>query len=386
MPPDETSSGVNPEQMAGCTIVLTSDRRSEELTASFERRGAKVMRAPTLRIVPLGEDEWLLAATKRVLAEPPTDVVVTTAIGLRGWIEAIDAAGQAAELMHVLAGARLLARGPKARGAIRAAGLAEEWVAESETTSEIVDRLLAEGVEGRRIAFQLHGVVDDPQVHRLRAAGGLVEAVPVYRWGPTPDPGAVARGIDAICARAVDGVVFTSAPGAQALLDAADETGRLDDLLTGLSGDVVAAAVGEVTAGPLRRAGISPLVPDRARLGALVRCIAEHMAMHRMDGLVTVCGVLKVRGCAAVLDGRVITLTPAPLAVLRELVRAEGQIVDRQTLLAALPGAAAEHAVEMAVARLRSSITAPGLVETIVKRGYRVAVDAVPQPAVQTDV
>ena len=35
MSPDETSSGVNPEQMAGCTIVLTSDRRSAELTASF---------------------------------------------------------------------------------------------------------------------------------------------------------------------------------------------------------------------------------------------------------------------------------------------------------------------------------------------------------------
>jgi uroporphyrinogen-III synthase len=385
MPPGETSSGVNPEQMAGCTILLTSDRRSEELTTSFERRGARVMRAPTLRIVPLGEDEWLLAATKRVLAEPPTDVVVTTAIGLRGWIEAIDAAGQAAGLLHVLAGARLLARGPKARGAIRAAGLAEEWAAESETTAEIVDRLLAEGVGGRRIAFQLHGVIDDPQVQRLRAAGALVEAVPVYRWGPTPDPAAVARGIDAVCAGAVDAVVFTSAPGAQALLDAANASGRLDDLLAGLTGDVVAAAVGEVTAGPLLRAGISPLIPDRARLGALVRCVAEHLAMRRTDGLVTVCGVLEVRGCAAVLDGRVIALTPAPLAVLRELVRAEGQVVHRQALLAALPGAAAEHAVEMAVARLRSSIAAPGLVETVVKRGYRVAVDGVPRPTAQAD-
>ena len=372
MPPGETPSGVNPEQMAGCTVVLTSDRRSEELTASFERRGAKVLHAPTLRIVPLGEDEWLLAATKRVLAEPPTDVVVTTAIGLRGWIEAIDAAGQASELLQVLDDARLLARGPKARGAIRAAGLAEEWAAESETTSEIVDRLLEEGVDGRRIAFQLHGVVDDHQVERLRMSGAVVEAVPVYRWGPAADPAAVARGIDVLCAGAADAVVFTSSPGAQALLNAAKEAGRLDDLLDALSGDVVAAAVGEVTAGPLRRAGISPLVPDRARLGALIRCLAEYLAARRSHGLRTMHGVLEVRGCAAVLDGRAIALSPAPLAVLRELVRAEGQVVDRQTLLAALPDAAAEHAVEMAVSRLRSSLAAPGLVETVVKRGYRV--------------
>lgn len=129
--------------------MLTSDRRSEELTASFVRRGARVLHAPTLRIVPLGEDEVLLAATERVLADQPLDVVVTTAICLRGWIEAVDAAGRASELLQVLGNARLLARGPKARGAIRAAGLVEAWAAESEMTAEIVDRLVSEGVAGR---------------------------------------------------------------------------------------------------------------------------------------------------------------------------------------------------------------------------------------------
>ena len=57
-------------------------------------------------------------------------------------------------------------------------------------------------------------------------------------------------------------------------------------------------------------------------------------------------------------------------------MRKNGEIVDRQTLLAVLPGAAGEHAVEMAVARLRTTLGAPRIVETIVKRGYRVAVTA----------
>ena len=47
---------------------------------------------------------------------------------------------------------------------------------------------------------------------------------------------------------------------------------------------------------------------------------------------------------------------------------------DDQSLLAELPSAVDEHAVEVAVARLRSMLGRPGLVETVVKRGYRVPV------------
>ncbi len=374
MTTEAKAPGVDPRQLAGFTIALTSDRRSEELTASFERRGAQVLHAPTLRIVPLVEDSWLHEATSQVLADPPDDVVVTTGIGMRGWIEAVDAAGRAPALLKVLGAARIYARGPKARGAIRAAGLVETWAAESETTGEIVDRLLAEGVAGRRIAFQLHGVIDDDQVDRLRAAGARVHAVPVYRWGPSPNPAAVTRAIDAMCARTVDAVVFTSAPGAKALLDAADEAGRLADLVDALGGDVLPAAVGIVTAGPLQVLGVKPLMPDRARLGALVRCVADHLAAGGRAGLATDHGTVRVRGSAAVVGNDVIPLSPVLAVLLRALVRAEGAVVDRRSLLGELPDAGDEHAVEVAIGRLRAALGRPDLVQTVVKRGYRLAV------------
>lgn len=361
-------------QLAGCTLVLTADRRSEELANAFTRRGALILHAPTLRIVPLGEDPGLMAATARVLADPPEIVVVTTGIGLRGWIEAVDAAGEAPQLLSALGGARIFARGPKARGAIRAAGLVEEMSATSEMAGEIVDLLLDEGVEGKRVAFQLHGVVNDQQVDRLRSAGAAVEAVPVYRWGPSPDASAVRRGIEAICTRAADAAVFTSAPGAQALLDSAREAGRLPDLVAALNDDVLAGAVGPVTAAPLVAAGVRPLVPDRGRLGALVRCVADELCRRASGGLATRHGYLEVRGSAAIFSGDVITLSPAPISVLRSLVRARGKVLSRKELLGSLPGATDEHAVEVAVARLRSSMGTPGLIATVMKRGYRLDV------------
>lgn len=371
--PTNPASPPNQNQLAGFAVVLTSDRRSDELVAAFTRRGATVMQAPTLRITPLTEDIELVRATEQVISRPPNDVIVTTAIGFRGWMEGADAAGLAPQLTAVLTRSRLLARGPKARGAIRAAGLIEAWAATSETTVEVVDRLLAEGVEGRRIALQLHGNTDLGLVTRLSNAGATVQQVPVYRWGPSPDPLAVQRAIEATCLRTVDAVVFTSAPGTQAFLDAAQAAGRLDDLVDALRGDVVAAAVGSITAGPLTELGLAALVPDRFRLGALVRSVAEHLSGSRILVLPTAGGRLELRGQAASLDGRALALSPAPLAMLRAMARRPGQVVDRTTLLTSLPGATDLHAVEVAIARLRAGLGCGGVVETVVKRGYRLA-------------
>jgi uroporphyrinogen-III synthase len=362
------------DQLAGFAVVLTSDRRSNELVAAFARRGATVLQAPTLRIVPLAEDSELVHATQDVIDRPPDDVIVTTGIGFRGWMEGADAAGLAPQLSAVLSQARLLARGPKARGAIRAAGMVEEWAATSETTTEVVDKLLAEGVEGRRVTLQLHGTTDDALVARLTEAGAEVQQVPVYRWGPSPDPAAVLRAIEATCLRAVDAVVFTSAPGSQAFLDAAEAAGRLPDLVAALREDVVAAAVGSITAGPLTALGLDVLIPDRFRLGALVRSVAEHLSSSRVLVRQTPGGLLELRGQAATLDGRPLALSPAPLAMLRAVARRPGQVLDRATLLASLPGAGDLHAVEVAIARLRSGLGCGGVVETVVKRGYRLAV------------
>ena len=367
-----------PGPLSGCTLVVTAHRRADDLIASFERRGAKVLHAPTLKIVPIEEDATLIDATHRVIADPPDDVVVTTAVGFRGWVEAADTAGLAADLLTTLESARLLARGPKARGAIRAAGLVEAWSAHSETTAEVVDWLLHHGVAGRGIVVQLHGMSDPGLQETLRSAGASVRGIEVYRWGPAPDEAAVERAIGLICAGSVDAVVHTSAPGAQALLDTASRSGRLDEMVASLrAGGVLNACVGPVTAAPFDAIGVHPLVPDRYRLGALIRIVTDRLAHDSAPSLETEYGPLVIRGCAAILDGRVIPLGPGPRAVLAALVAARGRVVSRPDLLSALPGAEDAHAVEVTVNRLRTALDRPGLVRTVVRRGYRLAV---PEP------
>jgi uroporphyrinogen-III synthase len=65
------------------------------------------------------------------------------------------------------------------------------------------------------------------------------------------------------------------------------------------------------------------------------------------------------------------------MAVMTTLAAQPGRVISRQELLNGMPGAGSdEHAVEMAVTRLRAALGDARLVQTIVKRGYRLAYDA----------
>jgi uroporphyrinogen-III synthase len=268
---------LSPTALAGCTILITADRRASELGTALERRGARIVHAPSLTIIPNIDDETLIAGTRELLAVPPDTVVITTGIGLRGWIEAADAAGLAEPLLAVLDKAQLVARGPKARGAIQAAGLTADWVAESETTAEITAWMLAEGVAGRHIAVQHHGAGSDGIDEALAQAGASVRSLVVYRWGPPPDQDRLDQSVRDSAVGDIDAVAFTSAPGAEAWLAAATRLGVLPALVAASAAQhLVAAAVGPVTAGPLQKAGIEPLIPERGRLGALVRSLVVH--------------------------------------------------------------------------------------------------------------
>jgi uroporphyrinogen-III synthase len=264
--------------LAGYTVGITAERRREEFAAALERQGATVISGPAIRIVPLVDDRELLAATRRALAAPLDFVVATTGVGFRGWLEVAGQWDLAEPLTAAIGQSVVLARGPKVRGAIRAAGLRETWSPESESSAEVLEHLLADyDLAGKRIAVQLHGDPLTEFIAALRQAGAEVIEVPVYRWMPPEDPGPLHRLIEAVVAGAVDAVAFTSAPAAANFLATATGQGQGEAVRAALSGPVLAACVGPVTAAPLVQAGIPVMQPNRSRLGALVKEIAEQL-------------------------------------------------------------------------------------------------------------
>ncbi|MFE6037753.1 uroporphyrinogen-III synthase [Streptomyces sp. NPDC056452] len=361
--------------LAGFTVGVTAARRAEELGTLLQRRGASVLHAPALRIVPLADDSELLAATKELIDDAPDVVIATTAIGFRGWVEAADGWGIGDQLLDLLRGVELLARGPKVKGSIRAAGLTEAWSPGSESMAEVLDRLLGEGVDGRRVALQLHGEPLPGFVESLRAAGAEVVGVPVYRWMPPEDIAPLDRMLDVTVARGLDALTFTSAPAAASYLNRAEARGMLPEVLSALQHDVVTACVGPVTALPLQARGIDTVQPERFRLGPLVQVLCTQLPA-RARTLPVAGHVLEIRGQAALVDGALRPVPPAGMALLHTLARRPGWVVSRADLLRALPGSGSdEHAVETAMARLRTALGVARLIQTVVKRGYRLALD-----------
>ena len=360
--------------MEGFRIGVTSDRRSEDLIAAFERRGADVLHAPAIRIAAAADDAQLTADTVAIIEGSPDVLLATTSYGIRRWFEAADAAGLGHELTESLEHSRILVRGPKARGAIRAGGLDDAGMSDEETTSSLVDKVLEQGADGLTVAVQLHGFTDESQIERLRDAGATVLTVAPYRWLLPEDSSRVLKLVDAACTGSLDAVTFTSAPAVEALFGAADGVGRLEQLQEALRGPVVAAAVGHVTAAPLVAAGITPIVPERFRMGALIRLVCEYLEEERVLRLDSRHGQVELRGRRVSVGGQPALLPPTSLTLLRALLGAGGSVLSRADLTAALPEIQDDHAVDVAISRLRQALPVPSLVATVIKRGYRIDV------------
>jgi uroporphyrinogen-III synthase len=70
------------------------------------------------------------------------------------------------------------------------------------------------------------------------------------------------------------------------------------------------------------------------------------------------------------------------MAILRALADRPGVVVGRRELLRTLPGSGNDpHAVDTAVLRLRKALGDKNIVATVVKRGYRLAIDESVEPA-----
>jgi uroporphyrinogen-III synthase len=370
--------------LEGFAVGITADRRADEQADLLRRRGATVFHGPVIETLPLEPDGALRAATRAVLDEPPAYVVANTGIGVRGWFTAAETWGWDGELAAVLAAAKVVARGPKAAGALHAFGIDVWWRAPDASLAEVTARLLDEPVAGCRIAFQRHGAADDRVGADLRTAGADVVEIPVYRWTLPETRDRPHALVDRVCSGDVDAVTFTSAPAVDNLFAIAADRGREDDVRAALNGRVVAAVVGPYCAAAARDRGLDAVVePRAARLGSMVRSLTERLAEQRAVVPLDRGQELVVQGRAAALrtpddvDGPTVQLPTRERWVLARLVDARGTVVGRADLVRAggwSPGD--DHVLDVTIGRLRRRLGAAGrVVETVPKRGYRIAAE-----------
>lgn len=359
-----------PSDLRGFVVGITADRRSDEQAVLLRRLGVDVVQAPALRtlIVPDG-GEALRAQIRALVADPPDYLVANTGIGVRTLFAQAAECGVADDLRQALARVRVLARGPKAAGALRSNGVEVWWRAPGEQLAEVSAHLLELGVGGgTRVVFQRHGDDREALTALLRAAGAQVSEIEVYRWDLPADEEAVRALVDACCDGSVDAVTFTAAPALRYLFDVAERAGRAEALTDALNHDVVVGCVGPVCAAAAAAEGVSSsVVPDHWRLGSLVRRVGEALAERRRHLSVPVEGgvvEVAVQGSLLWVDGRVVSLEREERGLAQLLADAPGETLTDAAILERLwraaPPPEGAPAVERVLAGLRAKLGVAG--------------------------
>ena len=369
---------MNRGPLEGYTIGVTADRRADEQMKLLAGRGAECLHGPVIKTHPVGSEDELRAATQFVLDNPPDLVIFTTGLGVRGWLEAADAIQLGDDLRDVLGQAELLARGPKATGALVTVGYEVAWTAPRARYDDITDLLATRDMQGTRVAVQLDGAGAKDLCDQIEAMGADVVRVPVYRWSLPADSTDAERLIRAVVERRVDALTFTAKPAVENFLEIAGFVGLHDEVTDALSsGEVRVFCVGPVCATGVTEAGLpDPFVPVRHRLGAMVQQVAQYFATQGED--VQMAGTsVRVQGRLALIDGsQAAWLTDRERALLTALLDRQGAVLSKPELLRRVWRGTEtdEHLVEVTVARLRQRLgPASDGIETVVRRGYRVS-------------
>lgn len=356
----------------GFTVGITADRRADEQASLLERRGATVIHGPSIRTLPLGDDDGLRATTEAIIAEPPDVLIANTGLGVRSWFGAAESWDRGDALLDALRDTRVYARGPKASGAIHSLGLDVVARAQSERLRECIALAVADGVAGQRVVVQRDGGAPPPDTSTLRGAGATVVELPVYRWHRTDDPRPAVRLVEGLIAGRVHAVTFTAGPAISTLFELAADEGLADALRSTLaSGSVVVGCVGPVCAESAEAAGFADgdvVVPRTSRLGPLVRTVGERL-LERARHV----GDLMITGNVVRSGERRIELTDIEARIMAALASRPGAVVAKVDLLRDVWGDATAdpHIVEVAVGRLRRRLGPDGgAIAAVPRRGY----------------
>lgn len=253
----------------GKTFVVTRARtQASALTARLEAEGAKVLEVPAIRVADPEDFGPLDTALSHL--QDYTWIVFTSANGVDRFFERLRSQRLDA---RALAACRVAAIGSATADTLDAFGIRADLVPPSFKAEDLTDALLPRLHPGDKVLLARAAVARNVLPDALRAAGMIVDVVPVYRT--VADCENKEELLQALRDKAVDAVTFTSSSTVTNLLDS---LGDDKDLLA----DIPLAVIGPVTAKTCVAAGLQPAVTaDTYTIDGLVTAIQAYFATSR---------------------------------------------------------------------------------------------------------
>ena len=275
----ENDEGHTPRDLRGSTVLAFESRLAAELENLIRRHGGVPIVVPSMRELPLQENEAALAFL-RLLEQGQVDIVVMlTGVGVRALAGTLAEACPPARLAALLQRTILVARGPKPVAALRELGLRPQvTVPEPNTWRELLAALDAEtSLQGRLVAVQEYGKPNPELIVGLESRGATVLRVPVYLWALPEDTGPLEQAVRQLAgAEGTDFVLFTSATQVDHVMQTASRLGLGEAVIEAASRRLVVGSVGPVCSQAVRNHGLPvDLEPEHPKMGSLVVALAR---------------------------------------------------------------------------------------------------------------
>jgi len=263
------------KELEGKTIVITGSKIPEDMAEVIERRGGTALVRSLQGLMPADPAE--IDKDVRQLTEQGADwIIFTTGIGYEAIYKSAERQGIVPLLEERLQKAKVACRGYRTNAYLKKSGVHPVVSADDGTIANMVDKLSAFDFKGCQVWLQLHGELTS-QLHDFISSEPEmnVQAVLPYRY-QAPDRDTLAQLMDELLQHQVDAVSFTTQVQVKYLFDYAREQGQEEDLRNTFNHQVLAAAVGKVTADALRDENITRIVvPELERMGAMIVEIAR---------------------------------------------------------------------------------------------------------------
>jgi uroporphyrinogen-III synthase len=239
-------------------IGILEARTGAHIAELIERRGGIPMLAPALEEVPDVDPETLRDLLAAWRSAPFAVVIFQTGVGTRALFEGIEREAAAQEFMRLLGASRVVVRGPKPTAELNSRGVRIDVRAASPFTSETVMAALS-GIplEGSKVLVQRYGAANPSLCEQLRNRGATVEEIATYRWALPSDIRPLVTLLQALKARRLDALIFTSAVQMHHLHALAETQGDAAELPRLLQG-IVIGSIGPVCSRALRQYGVTP--------------------------------------------------------------------------------------------------------------------------------
>jgi len=260
-------------------VLSLESRRAAEMAQLIRKQGGEPFVAPSMREIPLAENQEAFAFAERLFAGEFEMVIFLTGVGTRLMDRVLATRYGDGAMAAALQRVAVVARGPKPVAALREMGVMPAVVApEPNTWRELLAAI--GNREEKRIAVQEYGRPSQELLDGLRARGAEVTRVRVYQWDLPEDTQPLRDAVRGLSSGAFDVVLFTTAVQMAHLARVAREEGLEAAVLENLRKCRV-CSIGPSTTEALEEFGVHPAMePSHPKMGFLVKEAAEGADRH----------------------------------------------------------------------------------------------------------